>query len=192
MVHMTGPIGCGKTTLALRLRDRLGLRLLPESADRNPFLARFYADPSRWAFAAQRWFHDEALSQARQASSEPGRYVWDRPPRERHEIFIPRLVAAGAINDSQRQQLTQLTAAAQTQAPAPTLTVGLTADLDLLVSRIEARGRSFEQQIDLDFLAEHLSAYEAFWADSPQPLLLLDAAVSPDDLLGQVCAALAR
>jgi deoxyadenosine/deoxycytidine kinase len=48
-IVIEGPIGSGKTTLARKLSERFPVNLLLEKAEANPFLARFYQDPERYA-----------------------------------------------------------------------------------------------------------------------------------------------
>ena len=55
-VVVEGPIGVGKTSLALRLAQHIGSATLLEKPDENPFLARFYQDPPRYALATQLFF----------------------------------------------------------------------------------------------------------------------------------------
>ena len=55
-IAVEGPIGVGKTSLALALSRELKARLILEDADNNPFLARFYQDPDKYAFPAQLYF----------------------------------------------------------------------------------------------------------------------------------------
>ena len=56
VVSVVGLIGSGKTTLSRELAQALGALWLSEpdeKEDRNPFLADYYADPTRWAFSLQ-------------------------------------------------------------------------------------------------------------------------------------------
>src|SRR5260370_17073756 len=55
-VVVEGPIGCGKTSLAERLAQRLGAATLLEDSKANPFLARFYRDMRRYALPTQLFF----------------------------------------------------------------------------------------------------------------------------------------
>src|SRR5260370_34516423 len=55
-IAVEGPIGVAKTSLAQALSRELKARLILEDADNNPFLARFYQDPDKYAFPAQLYF----------------------------------------------------------------------------------------------------------------------------------------
>src|SRR5258706_669899 len=55
-VAIEGVIGVGKTTLARRLAQQLGGRLVEETVEENPFLARFYRDRRAHAFQTQMFF----------------------------------------------------------------------------------------------------------------------------------------
>lgn len=48
-------IGAGKTTFCREVGKRLNLRIIEEPVDGNPYLARFYKEPQRWAFPMQIW-----------------------------------------------------------------------------------------------------------------------------------------
>src|ERR1700724_1761429 len=49
-IAIEGPIGVGKTSLAQALGLRIGARIVLEDTDSNPFIARFYQDPEKYAF----------------------------------------------------------------------------------------------------------------------------------------------
>ncbi|MBI5627102.1 MAG: deoxynucleoside kinase, partial [Nitrosomonadales bacterium] len=51
-----GPVGVGKTSLARRLAQHVSATALLEKPDENPFLAKFYQDPQRYALATQLFF----------------------------------------------------------------------------------------------------------------------------------------
>ena len=53
IIWIEGVIGAGKTTLARTLGEALGMRVLEEPVDSNPYLTRFYKDPKRWAYPMQ-------------------------------------------------------------------------------------------------------------------------------------------
>ena len=55
-IAIEGPIGVGKTSLAQALGLRIGARIALEDTDSNPFIARFYQDPEKYAFPVQLYF----------------------------------------------------------------------------------------------------------------------------------------
>src|SRR5687768_9103844 len=62
-IAVEGPIGAGKTTLARRLSDYLGGRLLLEKPDENPFLEKFYDEMARQALPTQLFFLFQRVNQ---------------------------------------------------------------------------------------------------------------------------------
>ena len=52
-IAIEGPIGVGKTTLAVLLAERWSMRTLFERPQDNPFLERFYRDTTRYALQTQ-------------------------------------------------------------------------------------------------------------------------------------------
>ena len=55
-IVVEGPIAVGKTSLAERLAESIGARLVFEETEENPFLRKFYENPEKYAFAAQIFF----------------------------------------------------------------------------------------------------------------------------------------
>ena len=69
-IAVEGPIGAGKTSLAKRLAMTFGYDLLLEQADDNPFLARFYQDPARYALQTELFFLFQRADQLRQIQQQ--------------------------------------------------------------------------------------------------------------------------
>ena len=55
-IVVEGPIGVGKTSLAIKLAERIDGRLLLENTEDNPYLDRFYRNPGRYGFQIQIFF----------------------------------------------------------------------------------------------------------------------------------------
>lgn len=197
MVHVTGPIGVGKSTLVDVLARRLHLQELVESGSDNPYLDDFYADPAHWTYLCQYWFHEEALAQAHEVAEwqegSPG-FVWDRPPSERHDIFIPPLRAQGFLNNEQMRTLASMRDLANERAPTPLLVVGLRADVECVRTRILTRARVCERGLlEGSFLDEHVQRYDDWWAQqSPATFFAVDARASADEIADAVVDAFAH
>jgi len=56
-IVVEGPIGAGKTSLAKKLAEHFDAQTLLEKPQENPFLARYYQDPVRYALPTQLFFY---------------------------------------------------------------------------------------------------------------------------------------
>ena len=66
-----GNIGAGKTSLATMLAEETGSRLILEEFSDNPFLAKFYEDPGRYAFQLELSFLAERYQQIKTELGAP-------------------------------------------------------------------------------------------------------------------------
>lgn len=55
MIIVEGNISAGKSTLAHKLGEVMGYRVFLEPTNTNPYLAKFYADPVKYALPMQIW-----------------------------------------------------------------------------------------------------------------------------------------
>lgn len=55
LVIVEGNIGVGKSTLACQLARKLNYRVFLEPTTKNPYLAKFYQDPKKYALKLQLW-----------------------------------------------------------------------------------------------------------------------------------------
>ena len=55
LVIVEGNIGVGKSTLACQLAKQLNYRVFVEPTTKNPYLAKFYRDPKKYALKLQLW-----------------------------------------------------------------------------------------------------------------------------------------
>ena len=62
-ITIEGNIGAGKTTLAYMLSKALNARLVLEEFADNPFLEKFYENPSQYAFSLELFFMAERYKQ---------------------------------------------------------------------------------------------------------------------------------
>jgi deoxyadenosine/deoxycytidine kinase len=69
-ISIEGNIGAGKTTLALLLSKALNSRLVLEEFADNPFLEKFYENPSQHAFPLELFFMAERFKQLKDLVSQ--------------------------------------------------------------------------------------------------------------------------
>jgi deoxyadenosine/deoxycytidine kinase len=175
-IAVAGNMAVGKTTLVGRLAEGLDTPGFAEIPEQNPFLARFYEDPDRWAFHAQVGFLNLALGQYAQVANAGRRGVVERTIDEHHDVFAAQLRAEGALSVEEFAMLGELHRVAATSLVlCPDLVIYLHADPAELLTRIEARGREVELQIDPEYLRALDRRYQSFASSwSASPLVAID------------------
>lgn len=171
-IAVAGNMGVGKSELTQRLAAKLGWQAFLEPAAQNPYLPDFYADMPRWAFHSQTFFlaHRLREHQALLARGEPA--IQDRSVYENAEVFARLLYRRGNLTERDWQTYYELYQTLVALLPPPTLIIYLEASVPTLVSRIEERGRKFEQDIDVAYLTE-LNSYYDEWAKTTKVAPLL-------------------
>ncbi|HSN16642.1 MAG TPA: deoxynucleoside kinase [Gammaproteobacteria bacterium] len=169
-----GPIGVGKTSLAVRLAETLSAELMLERAEENPFLERFYRDPKGAALPTQLSFlfqRARQLQQLRQGDIfQPMRvsdFLLDKDP----------LFARLNLDDEELKLYEQVYQHLTLDAPRPDLVIYLQAPVDVLVRRVQRRGIGYERYIQQEYLEKVASAYSQFFYHyAASPLLIVNAA----------------
>lgn len=171
-VVVEGCIGVGKTTLTHLLSERLAARRVLEIVEENPFLPEFYADPVAHAFKTQMFF---LLSRFKQQEDLAQQDLFSQALVSDYLFAKDRIFAELTLNDSELGLYDQVFHALSTKVPVPDLVVYLHAPLEVILARIQRRGRSFEQDIDPDYLERLCDAYERFFARYDScPTLIVD------------------
>ncbi len=171
-IAVEGPIGVGKTTLVERLAERLSARIVLESFEDNPFLARFYEDPSRWAFSTQLFF---LMSRFKQQQELMQADLFRPNILADYHLLKDRIFAQLTLVDEELALYERVYRSLATQILKPDVVIYLTAPLETLLSRIAHRGRDYEQSIDPGYLSDLSRAYQDFFARYHEtPLLRID------------------
>jgi len=161
-VAVAGNIGVGKSTLVGLLSRRLGWEPFYEPVGENPYLADFYGDMRAWAFHSQIFFLTRRLRSHRQLCDHPTSAIQDRSVYEDAEVFAHNLFLQGHMADRDYQSYRELYTVLSDFLPAPDLVVYLRASVDTLLGRIARRGRSYEQDIQPEYLAQLNRLYESW------------------------------
>ena len=59
LIIVEGNIGVGKSTLACQLARQLNYRVFLEPTTKNPYLAKFYREPKKYALKLQLWIFNQ-------------------------------------------------------------------------------------------------------------------------------------
>ncbi len=148
-IVVEGPIGCGKTSLATKLAQRMGATTLLEDAAANPFLPQFYRDMKRHALPTQLFFLFQRVAQL-EALKQPDLFA--KPTISDFTLAKDPLFARLTLDDAEYQLYRQIFDHVKPQAPAPDLVIYLQASVNVLVSRVKKRGNPIESSIDEDYL----------------------------------------
>jgi len=168
-----GPIGAGKTSLALRLAQRLNANTLLEDPKANPFLPQFYRDMRRYALQTQLFFLFQRVGQL-EAVMQPD--LFGKPTVADFTLAKDPLFARLTLDDAEYQLYDRIYRHVKPQAPAPDLVVYLQASISTLVGRVKKRGHPMEAGIDEGYLRRLSEAYTSyFYGYSDSPLLIVNS-----------------
>jgi deoxyguanosine kinase len=171
-IVVEGVIGVGKTSLSRLLAEALGARLVLEVVEENPFLARFYESPERYAFQAQTFF---LLSRFRQLQELGQQSLFERHTVADYLFDKDFIFASLNLSGAEWELYRELYGQLRPRLTTPDLVVYLRADPDLLLQRIAQRGRPFEREIQADYLRRLGSAYDELFSQYSGPVTRIDA-----------------
>jgi deoxyguanosine kinase len=159
-IVVEGPIGAGKTSLAVKLAERFSASPVLEDPSTNPFLERFYADGKRYALPAQLFFLFQRVNQLRDLAQRDlfdtavvGDFLFDKD----------RLFARLTLEDDELALYNQIFETLRPQTPIPDLVIYLQAQPDTLIERIERRGIAMESGITASYLRALAEGYTQFF-----------------------------
>jgi deoxyadenosine/deoxycytidine kinase len=166
-IVVEGPIGAGKTSLAIKLAQRLNAATLLEDPKANPFLPQFYRDMRRYALQTQLFFLFQRVGQL-ESLLQPD--LFGKPTVADFTLAKDPLFARLTLDDAEYQLYDRIYSHVRPQAPAPDLVIYLQASVSTLVARVRKRGNPAEAGIDEDYLRRLSEAYTSYfhhYADGP-------------------------
>jgi len=156
-----GNIGAGKTSLATKLAEDTGRRIVLEQFSDNPFLAKFYEDPDRYAFQLELSFLSERYQQIK---AELGQHdLFGQGIISDYFLAKSFIFSKHNLKDDEMILFEKLFSIINLQAPPPDLYVYLHLPVKKLIENIRARGRDYEQNISPEYLKEVQDGYFGFF-----------------------------
>ncbi len=171
-IAVEGPIGVGKTTLALKLAERLRARTVLEEFTDNPFLREFYADRQRVAFQTQVYFLIARFKQQERLRQQD---LFSRAIVSDYLFAKDRIFAYLNLKEHELQLYEKIYDLIRPTLVKPDLVVYLQARPEVLMQRLRRRGRDFETPIEVSYLEELMRAYNNFFFHFDEsPLLVVE------------------
>lgn len=159
-IAIEGVIGVGKTSLARLLQPVFQAEIVLEIFEENPFLSDFYGDRQRYAFQTQIFFLLSRYRQQREAI--PGLlakgplisdYTFEKDSIFAHlNLLGDELDTYNLVHEALAERIQK-----------PDLIVYLRAETDTAMHRIAMRDRSYERNMDREYIEDLNHAYERFF-----------------------------
>lgn len=145
-IELCGPLGVGKTTLAVNLSQKMNWTLIREPVESHPFLEAFYERPVAHAFEKNLFFLLDYLHQIK--ACESGDFIFD------HSAVVHRSYATlNQITTTEKPVYQALDSLTESVGP-PDLLINLVCDPEVIMQRIRKRGRSFESEVTMDYVVD--------------------------------------
>ena len=178
-ITIEGNIGAGKTTLAHLLSKKLNARLVLEGFADNPFLPKFYENPSQYAFPLELFFMAERFKQMKEMFQANDLF---QSVTISDYLFTKCLLFAKVnLPDEEFKLYQKLFDIIHQQVIFPEILIYLHASVNKLQKNIKKRNRTYEQNIQDDYLFNIQETYISYIKQHNVTTLFVD--VSNADFL---------
>ena len=187
-ISVEGIIGCGKTTLTKLLAQNLGYKTIEERFAENPFLPKFYRDPKRYAFPLELSFLADRFNQINEESEQLD--LFQSGIVADYHMSKSLVFAQNTLNEDEYPLFHQLYELMSKSANQPSLCIYLRQTPERAKANIKKRGRSYEQNIGIDYLGKLAKGYDQHLPFLQQRMQVvsvdvtaLDFVLNPEDLV---------
>jgi deoxyadenosine/deoxycytidine kinase len=165
-IVIEGNIGAGKTTLASMIAKEYNAKLILERFADNPFLPKFYNDPSRYSFPLELSFLADRYRQLKEELVEQDLF---RSFTVADYYFMKSLVfSSKTLEQDEFSLYRQIFYIIYSSLPKPDLYVYLHVPPERLLKNIALRGREYEKTITADYLIGIQESYFNFFRQNPE------------------------
>jgi deoxyguanosine kinase len=172
-IAIEGVIGAGKTSLTKMLGDRLGGKVVLERFEENPFLAKFYEEPDRFAFQTQIFF---LLSRFKQQQDLLQADLFHRFLITDYIFEKDKIFAYLNLADDELKLYESVLTSIEHSVPTPDLVVYIQSSVHRLMANIQRRGRTIERNMSEQYIRDLNEAYNYFFFRyKSAPLLIVNA-----------------
>src|SRR4051812_28628117 len=179
-ITIEGNIGAGKTTLAHLLSKHYNARLILEAFADNPFLPKFYENPSLYAFPLELFFMAERYKQLKDLIQQKD--LFQNLTISDYLFTKCLLFAKVNLPEDEFKLYQRLFDIIQQQVIHPDIIIYLHSPVEKLQRSIKKRNRVYEQNIPDSYLLNIQETYTHYIKQNPGRTLVVDA--SNADFLG--------
>ena len=173
-IVVEGPIGVGKTSLVQMLGEEFVSRVVLEKAADNPFLPKFYTNPTGFAFQTQMFFLLSRYQQQRELAQQE---LFNQGIICDYLFAKDRIFASVNLDEDELVLYQQIYTLLDQRIPKPDLVIYLQSPTEVLQQRIRMRGRSYEREISREYIETVNEGYNRFFFSyDDTPLLIINTA----------------
>lgn len=172
-VTIEGNIGAGKTTLAHLLSKHFNARLILEEFADNPFLPKFYENPSQYAFPLELFFMAERYKQLKDVLQTKDMFLHVSIS----DYLFNKCLLFAKVNlvDEEFRLYQKLFEIINPQIIQPDILIYLHTPVNKLQENIKKRNREYEQNIPSDYLFNLQETYTQYIKQHNIKTLYIDA-----------------
>lgn len=159
-ISIEGNIGAGKTSLSTMIAEDFNAKLILEGYKDNPFLPKFYEDPSRYAFPLEMSFLAERYQQMAEGVAQYNLFA-DFVISD-YELSKSLVFAGITLQEDEFLLYKRLFNMMHKSMTKPDLYVYLYQNTARLLENIKKRGRSYESNIAPEYLEKINRGYMDF------------------------------
>jgi deoxyadenosine/deoxycytidine kinase len=177
VITIAGTVGVGKSTMTKALANALNFKTSLEKVETNPYLEDFYSDFKRWSFHLQIYFLAERFKEQKRIFEYGGGFIQDRSIYEDTGIFAKMHYDNGNMSSTDYETYTKLfeSMVMTPYFPHPDLLIYLEGPFDVILERINERGRAMEKSTPISYWEEMYHRYQEWISNfNACPILRID------------------
>ena len=166
LIAIEGSIGAGKTSLAKMISEDFNAKLVLERFADNAFLPKFYEDPARFAFPLEMSFLADRYQQFSEDTAQFD--LFKNFMVSDYDIFKSLIFAQITLQKDEFKLYRKLFNFMYKEIKKPDIYLFLYQNTDRLLENIKTRGRTYEQNIEGEYLEKINKGYLDFLKEHPQ------------------------